>query len=388
MESGVSKIYFHKKNGIYYFSVMINGKQHHHSSRVTTLKGARVVADQFIQDQMLADLAAQQAALLPPPPPAVIVFKCLAARWEAAQDEDTSPGHIRNVRDHVRLHLVALHDLPIDQIGIEQIQPLVKAHRATHAVASTNGLRRTINLLFSYAVRAKFLKESPFHPLKKRKEPPKKRTILAEEQYGELAASVAKARNPHIPLMVAILAGTGVRRIDILHMRWEDLDIPNKIWAPVISKDGDPLVFELDEWVVEELKKLPRSSEYVFARPDGMPHGKEFLRRTLARAGRETGVGRLGTHSFRSAYITYLAEHRVPVPTIARLVGHSDVRLTMLYLARTQHALDEGMRVAQSISRAAIAKLAPALKPSEEDKPATESETSEENKPTTESEAS
>lgn len=355
----MSGIYYHKKKSIYCYSVMIDGKQYHRSSRQSTLVGARLIAEQFVRDQMMANMAAKAAALLPPAPPPMITFITLANRWEGAQDEDSSPGHLRNVRDHVRLHLVAIHHLPLDQIGIEQIQPLIKVYRATHSIASTNGLRRTVNLLFSYAKRAKFIAELPFDPLRRRKEPPKKRVILTEDQYGELATSAAKARNAHIPVMILILLGTGVRRIDILHMAWEDLDVATGVWAPIIIKDKDPLVFELDSWVLSEIKKLPRISKYVFPRPDGLPHGKEFLRRTLARAGREAGVGRLGTHSLRAGFITYLADQGVPVSTISGLVGHSDVRVTMQYLVRTRHALDEGMRVAQGISRAAISRLAP-----------------------------
>ncbi len=365
----MSGVYYHKKNGIWYVNVMIDGEQYHRSTRQTTRKGAGVWAEEFVQLKMLEKLAAKQAALQPPPPPPILTFKVLAERWETAQDEDTSAGHIRNVRDHVRLHLVALHDLPINTIGIEQVQPLVKAYRATHSVASTNGLRRTINLLFGYAVRAKFIPELPFDSLKKRKEPAKKRTALTEDQYGDLAASAAKAQNRHIPLMVLILVGTGVRRIDVLHMKWEDLDLAHCVWSPIIIKDGDPLVFELESWLVAEIQKLPRVSEYVFAREDGQPHGPEFLRRTLARAGKELGVGRLGTHALRASYITFLADQGVPITTISALVGHSDVRLTMRYLVRTRQALDKGMRAAQHITRAALAMLAPPANPESDSTP-------------------
>lgn len=357
----MSKIYFHKKNNTWYFNAMVNGIQYHRSSRQTTIKGARVVADQFVQGRMMEASAAalRGTALVPPPPPPVITLKKLVEKWEAAQDEETSAGHLRNVRDHVRIHLKDLHDTEIDQIGIEEIQPLVKDYRKTHSIPSTNGLRRTINLLFSFALKAKFLKERPFDALKRRKEPTKKRVALTEDQYGALTDSVRKSRNPHIPLMVVILIGTGVRRCDVLQMRWSDLDLDQEAWAPDIIKDGDPLFFQLNSWVIEELRKLDRLGPYVFCRITGEPHGDEFLRRALVRAGKDLGVGRLGTHSLRSAFITFLANNGVPIPTISHLVGHSDVRLTMKYFVKTRHALDEGMRVAQGISRAATAHLAP-----------------------------
>ncbi|WP_026939364.1 tyrosine-type recombinase/integrase [Holophaga foetida] len=361
----VSNTYFHKKNGTYYFSVMLDGRQYHRSSRQSTLAGARIVAEQFIQARMIEKFGAQTMATTPPP--AVVTLQKLADRWEATQDEEASSGHLRNVRDHVRLHLKPLHDLPVDQIGIEEIQPVIKAYCRTHAVASANGLRRTVNLLFAFAKRAKLIRELPFPPLRKRKEPVKRRVILGAEHYSKIGALIAKARNSHIPLMVALLLATGVRRIDVLRAQWEDMDLERGIWAPTIIKDGDPLVFELDPWLIAELKKLARNGLWMFPSAEGQPHGKEFLRRTLARVGRELGVGRLGTHSLRASYITYLAEQGVPIPTIAALVGHSDIRVTMKYLVKTKYALDIGLRAAQKIAQAAIPGLAGASWPSQED---------------------
>ncbi len=84
----MSKVYYHKKNGIWYVNVMIDGEQYHRSTRQTTRKGAGVWAEEFVQTKMLEALAAKQAALQPPSPPPTIVFRALAERWEAAQDED------------------------------------------------------------------------------------------------------------------------------------------------------------------------------------------------------------------------------------------------------------------------------------------------------------
>lgn len=356
----MSSIYFHQKNGIYYFNVMINGVQYHRSSRQTTKSGAKVVAEQFVQDQMLANSIARNPSLQPPPPPPpAITLKVLAEKWEDAQDEETSLGHLRNVRDHVRLHLKNLHFTPIDQIGIEQIQPEVKAYRRSHTVPSTNGLRRTINLLFSFARKAKYVTELPFEPLSKRREPRKKRTSLTDDQYADLTDQLRKRRNPHVALMVVVIAGTGVRRSDVIQMVWADVDLVAGTWSPEIIKDGDTPFFTLDEWVIGELRKFDRIGPYVFSSPSGAPHGKEFLRRALRNGGKAIGVGPLSPHVLRAGFITYLANQGVPPTTIARIVGHSDVRVTQGYIIHTKQSLDQGMVVAQAIARAATARLAP-----------------------------
>jgi hypothetical protein len=57
---------------------------------------------------------------------------------------------------------------------------------------------------------------------------------------------------------------------------------------------------------------------------------------------------------------------------VSKLVDHSDVRLTMTYLVHTEQALDVGMKVGQSIARAAVAGMgdrvqAAATEPSPQD---------------------
>jgi integrase len=321
------------------------------------------VAEDFVLTQMLAASAKKLQGTIhdptPPPAPAAITLRQLGQRWEAAQDEDVSSGHKRNVRDYLRLHLPTLLDVPIDQIGLEQILEVVKTYRATHAVASTNGLRRTINLLFGFARKARLITEIKFDPLGKKKEPTKHRVEFNEDLLGQLMESVRKAKHPHIPLMITIILGTGVRRSDILAMAWKDVDLDQASWSPYIIKDKAPLFFTLHPCVIEELRRFERLGPYVFSTPAGTRHPDEFLRRALSKAGRAIGVGKLATHALRSAFITSLADQGVPLATIAELVGHSDVRLTMSYLVHTRHSLDEGMRAAQRLASTAVARLAP-----------------------------
>ena len=365
-------IYYHKKNDIWYFSVSIYGKQHHRSSKQTSQAAAKIYAEQFVLDQQFrAGVANMTQALgLPQPPtPAITCWKLLEL-WESTRDADTSEGHIRNVRDHVRHHLVAIHHTPIDQIDLVTVSELVKSYRDSHSIASTNGLKRTLNLLFSFALAAAKLQALPFGKLKKTKEPAKRRVMLTHDQYGALAASVSKARNPHIALMTVILAATGVRRSDVMNMLWRDTDLDRGTWCPNTIKDDAALYLPLDPWVISELKKFERVGPYVFCGPEGKPHGNEFLRRALKNAGKELGLGRLSPHALRSAYITHLSDMGVPISTISKLVDHSDVRLTMSYLVHTKQALTEGMRVAQGISQAAVAGMGGSIQAAKKTGPA------------------
>ena len=136
----MSKIYYHKKGNTWYFQVMIAGESHHRSSRQKTMGGARVVAEDFVLTQMLANSAKKLQGTIhdpmPPPPPVVATLRQLGERWDAAQDEDVSTGHRRNVGDHLRLHLKSLLDVPLDKISLEMILKVIPIWRRW---ASTSG---------------------------------------------------------------------------------------------------------------------------------------------------------------------------------------------------------------------------------------------------------
>jgi integron integrase len=63
------------------------------------------------------------------------------------------------------------------------------------------------------------------------------------------------------------------------------------------------------------------------------------LQRAVAEAGRQAGVGqRVGCHTFRHSFATHLLESGADIRTVQELLGHREVKTTMLYT----HVLNRG----------------------------------------------
>lgn len=102
-------------------------------------------------------------------------------------------------------------------------------------------------------------------------------------------------------------------------------------------------------------RKIPRASRqwgwcWVFPAAREYWHVESQSRRThhihptvaqraVAEAGRRSGIGqRVGCHTFRHSFATHLLESGADIRTVQELLGHKDVKTTMLYT----HVLNRG----------------------------------------------
>ena len=138
----------------------------------------------------------------------------------------------------------------------------------------------------------------------------------------------------------ATLLLTGLREQELYYLTWPDVSLKNPTKASIRvtgeGKDGfSPKDYEerpipIPEDLATLLKKLPRSSEWVFpnAKARQMTHLLRRLKQIAARAGVENAT----LHKFRHTYATRLLESGCDIVTVQKLMGHSDIETTRQYL--------------------------------------------------------
>jgi integrase len=157
----------------------------------------------------------------------------------------------------------------------------------------------------------------------------KKERILAAEEERALMESCSE----HLRPIVITALNSGMRRGEILKLRWATVDFDKRIVRVEETKSGEPrkvdmnaVLFELLRWQ----RILNPAGEYVFMNPDtGKPYvevGKAFRA-----ACRRAGIKGLRFHDLRHTFASRLIEAGANIITVRDLLGHSSVKLTERY---------------------------------------------------------
>ena len=158
------------------------------------------------------------------------------------------------------------------------------------------------------------------------------RYLLPEEEPRLIAA--LSGPRAHMKPAVIVALGTGMRMREQLRMKRHQVDFLRNIVTARNTKNGRPRDIPMNDDVRKALAALcknKRPEDYVFLNP----RTKSCLQETkmaFHTACRLAGIHGLIWKDLRATFGTRLAEAGCDAFTIAQLLGHSDVRVTMRYV--------------------------------------------------------
>lgn len=157
------------------------------------------------------------------------------------------------------------------------------------------------------------------------KEEPTNFKILSFEEANRLIAHCS----PHFRPLVVMALNTGMRRAEILNLKWKNLDLKNRIITVEKTKAHDIRRIPINDPLYKELIALPHYSDYVFAHPNGQPF-KDF-RKAFHNARKRAGLEHFRFHDLRHTFASQLVMAGEDLVTVQRLMGHKTIEMTMRY---------------------------------------------------------
>ncbi len=159
------------------------------------------------------------------------------------------------------------------------------------------------------------------------KENNKRLRFLTVEECQRLIECCHKELKP----IVTIALNTGMRRGEILGLKWDQVDLRHGFILLDISKNGERREIPINTTLEYLFKEIPHGveSEYVFTGKTGKP--LTDIKKGFHTALRKAGIHDFRFHDLRHTFASQLVMAGIDLTSVKELLGHKDITMTLRY---------------------------------------------------------
>lgn len=193
--------------------------------------------------------------------------------------------------------------------------------------------------MFNLAKKWKIIRENPIDGIKLLKEEKYKMRILDKVEADLLIDAATEYLKP----IIIVALNTGMRRGEILGLRWDDIDFVNYNMHVRNTKSGKDRTIPMNSLVARVLKEQDMSSEFIFSSSMKKNQARSNIFWGFKKALKESGIEKLRFHDLRHTAASWMVVNcGIDLVTVSEILGHSDIKTTMIYC----HASQESKRKA------------------------------------------
>ncbi len=135
----------------------------------------------------------------------------------------------------------------------------------------------------------------------------------------------------HLKPIIVTALNTGMRRGEILSLKWEQIDFRKGLIVLNDNMDGEKRQIPINEALSETLREIVRriDSPYVFVDAAGRPY--KHIREAFASACRRSGINDFRFQDLRHTFASHLVKAGIEITTVSKLMGHKSMAMTLRY---------------------------------------------------------
>jgi integrase len=282
----------------------------------------------------------EQAKILGFMPPGEDSFEELAERFLSFQKARVSPAEHEREESVFRQHLKRFFPGKVASIRKVDIDRYITNRSGEVAAATVRREVVTLKHALSKAVDWEIIPINPAQKVELPKEPPGRVRYLQPTELRCLLQECPEWLRPIVGLAVT----TGMRRSEILKLRWLDIDFEHRCVLLPQTKNGEGRIVYLNESAVAAISSLP-------AYPSAPPLERLFpavspakVTVTFARACVKAGIEDFRFHDLRHTAASWLRMKGADIHTVALLLGHKDLRMAARYQHLSKQFLADAVR--------------------------------------------
>lgn len=247
-----------------------------------------------------------------------------------------------------QLSKITFFDLETYRNKLQATPVIGKRTSRIRSGAAVNHEMSLLRHIFSKAKQWEMIEVSPFEkgPRLKVKENSGRLRFLSQDEIERLLSECP----PHIEPIVETAIHTGMRRGELLGLKWEQIK-HGQIYITE-SKTDKPRQIPINERLAAILKEQRRKNQmkwaYVFCGPDG----KRFtdIKKSFNSARRRAGLEDFRFHDLRHTFASHLVMAGVSLKAVQELLGHTTLTMTLRYSHLAQDHLKTAVESLNSLA--------------------------------------
>ncbi len=241
-----------------------------------------------------------------------------------------APGTIRTYSVEFAQLLYVLKDYPVQDLPPERLQSYF-LYCAKELKLSESQIHSRINAVKFYYEQV-LHREKMFFDIPRPKKPLALPKILNIKEVQSLFAVTDNLKHR---LILMLCYGMGLRVSEIVHLKIEDVDSTTMSVFIRRGKGKKDRYVNLPHAVLDDLRKynsVYAPKKYLFEGQQGGQYSIRSAQLVFKNAMKKAGIHKkIGIHGLRHSYATHLLELGTDISLIQKLLGHNNVKTTMLY---------------------------------------------------------
>lgn len=341
-------------DGVFTVNVMVDGQRIHRVIGRESDGTTRTQAEEFIEK--IRQDAKNDRLALPKGRKVALSFREAANKYLVKLDEEGGKDLVMK-RRRLALHLVPFFgEIPLSKISSFEIERYKKqrlqeialpggekqkakdeSKLKTTSPGTINRELAVLSHLFNKSIEWGWIDRRPAK-INRYQESQGRIIYLTTEQIKRLVETAKHDQNPQIYPFIVIGLGTSMRRMEILKIRREHVNLQRRMIYIPQAKAGareQPITKQLAEFLEGYMAALPKGTPWLFPSPAAKEGHAMDIRKPFRRVVIEAGMNpdEVVRHTLRHTAITHLVQAGVDLPTVKRISGHK----TLIMVERYAH---------------------------------------------------
>jgi integrase/recombinase XerD len=166
--------------------------------------------------------------------------------------------------------------------------------------------------------------------------------VLSREEVDKLIHSITNLKQR---VIVMLLYSAGIRLSECVMLQPRHIESTRmkiRIEHAKGNKDRYTILADKTLTSLRDYFRAFRPSTWLFEGPGGKQYGRRTIGKIVTTAAKKAGINKNVTpHTLRHTFATHLMEAGVALPIIQKLLGHSNIKTTMVYLHVSEPMVDK-----------------------------------------------